>query len=293
MIKVLVGWMQDFEEFGVVFTGSGFEGGGLGQESGQPQAISEGSGPSLQGLRLRVPGSASQWWDEGRSASGCKVNVESPPWRKSEWVLKEDLPGRAYLDSAATHSSRMARNGEMRNARRVPVKLASGEKEAHLSHGTVLFKEEVEPLVSLGRVVRLLDCKVRWDSDAFVLEYPQRGVLPVMVERDVPVIAKSLALELINELEEREREEHKTLQSLEPPRLYSSRVKEEEPAESEAEPGVPQAAAPPPGQPWNRARRKRLPRRRRRRRKVPPQKKNRQIMKGTPQRSLTGARGRG
>ena len=33
----------------------------------------------------------------------------------------------------------------MRNARRVPVKLASGEKEAHLSHGTVLFKEEVEP----------------------------------------------------------------------------------------------------------------------------------------------------
>ena len=67
-----------------------------------------------------------------------------------------------------------------------------------------------------------------------------------MVERDVPVIAKSLALELINELEEREREEHKTLQSLEPPRLYSSRVKVEEPAESEAEPGVPQAAAPPP-----------------------------------------------
>ena len=53
-------------------------------------------------------------------------------------------------------------------------------------------------------------------------------------------------LELINELEEREREEHKTLQSLGPPRLYSSRVKDEEPAESEAEPGVPQDTAPPP-----------------------------------------------
>ena len=133
----------------------------------------------------------------------------------------------------------------MRNVRRVPVKLASGEKEAHLSHGTVLFKEEVEPLASVGRVVRL-DCKVRWDSDAFVLEHPQRGVLPVMVERDVPVIAKSLALELTNELEEREREENQPPQSLEPPRLYSSQVKKEEPAESEAEPGVPQDTAPPP-----------------------------------------------
>ena len=57
---------RDFDEFGVVFiTGSGFEGGGHDQESGQPQAISEDSGPSLQGLRLRVPGSASQCLDEG------------------------------------------------------------------------------------------------------------------------------------------------------------------------------------------------------------------------------------
>ena len=52
---------QDFEEFGVVFTtGSEVHGRSHDQESGQTQAISAESRPSLQGLRLRVPRSASQ-----------------------------------------------------------------------------------------------------------------------------------------------------------------------------------------------------------------------------------------
>ena len=84
---------RDFEEFGVVFTTrSKVDGRSHDQESRQTQAISAESGPSLQGLRLRVPGSASQWLDEGRFVSGCKVNVESLSWGESEWVFERKSP---------------------------------------------------------------------------------------------------------------------------------------------------------------------------------------------------------
>ena len=101
------------------------------------------------------------------------------------------------MDSAATHNARQGRAEEYRFSKSVPVSMAKGTALAYESRGTVLFEQNIAPLVSLGRVIRLLQCGVLWTEEGFSLYHPGRGELPVRIVTDVPSISKSLALELM------------------------------------------------------------------------------------------------
>lgn len=94
---------------------------------------------------------------------------------KIEVGLEEGL-----LDSGATHPLRSLRRGEdTKGYREIKVSLACGKQiPLRMSPGGAMVTqdEKAEPIVPLGRMVKVLRCKVEWDEEeGMVVCDPTRG----------------------------------------------------------------------------------------------------------------------
>ena len=116
-------------------------------------------------------------------------------------------PGDGLLDSGATHALRGRRPGEdTSECREVQVTLACGRQTTlHMTRGGTMIHSNpaTEPIVPLGRVVGKLGCRLGWDEEGLLVHHPERGRLPVEDRGGCPHIPRSLALDLIEELEEK------------------------------------------------------------------------------------------
>ena len=111
-----------------------------------------------------------------------------------------------FLDSGATHALRGKRRREdLRHLREIQVSLACGKKvPLKMTRGGTMVspEQEVEPIVPLGRLVRVLGCTLEWNQEGgMVLNHPQRGAIRTRDRGGCPHIPKDMALQLIEELE--------------------------------------------------------------------------------------------
>ena len=113
------------------------------------------------------------------------------------------------LDSGATHPMRAVRKDEPSHSyKKVEVTLASGKvEELKISPKGVMVVEgkdaqSVEPIVPTGMLVTKLRCQLHWNEEGLHVWHPKRGYLDVLVQNGCPQISRSLALKLIQELEQ-------------------------------------------------------------------------------------------
>ena len=116
----------------------------------------------------------------------------------------EDL---GLLDSGATHALRPLAPGE--NAQqyaRVRINVAGGkQQEMRMSPGKVIVgSEEVEPIVPLGLMISRLSCSLQWTEDHLVISHPTYGQIPTVIKDGCPMVTRTTALKLIEELEREE-----------------------------------------------------------------------------------------
>ena len=112
------------------------------------------------------------------------------------------------LDSGATHPMRGYLPGEkIETYPVVMATLASGKTEPmRISPTGVMVLEsakvnQVEPIVPMGAMMRLLERRVVWDKDYMKVWHPRRGDLKVKMVAGCPQISQRLALQLIEEIE--------------------------------------------------------------------------------------------
>ena len=111
------------------------------------------------------------------------------------------------IDSGATHPMRPAgKNEDVSGYEEVNVTLASGAKEKmKISPGGVMISSDpaVEPIAPMGLLVSKLDCKISWEGPYLRLLHPRMGGVQVRCEGGCPQISRTLALKLIQEIEEK------------------------------------------------------------------------------------------
>ena len=109
------------------------------------------------------------------------------------------------VDSGATHPLRPLRLGETESSyKKVSVIMANGESTAlQLTPGGVMVsnRNDIEPIIPMGHLVKKLGCDVVWKGDSIEIHHPVRGLLPVRNHHGCPQLPRALALELIDELE--------------------------------------------------------------------------------------------
>ena len=67
----------------------------------------------------------------------------------------------------------------------------------------VTDREDIEPIVPMGALTEMLDCKVQWEKGKMSVLHPCRGLLPVREVSGCPQVSKALALSLIEEMEDK------------------------------------------------------------------------------------------
>eukprot|EP00435_Cladocopium_sp_Y103_P074775 s194_g51.t1 len=111
------------------------------------------------------------------------------------------------LDSGATHALRGRRRGEsLKDMAEVKVTLACGRDAALRMNqwGTMINQhEETEPIVPLGKLVNQLGCSVGWSEEGLEVVHPEKGRLATTQRGGCPHIPREVALDIIQELEER------------------------------------------------------------------------------------------
>lgn len=137
------------------------------------------------------------------------------------------------LDSGATHCLRppLHREDTSKYAL-VRINLAGGQcADLRMSPGKVIIGQVgVEPIVPLGHLVSKLGCNLQWTQDGLVVVHPVRGQVPTMLKDGCPMIAKKLALKLIEELEEKAEGTMKSLKEEDDPMTrWIQRLVEEHP----------------------------------------------------------------
>ena len=63
-------------------------------------------------------------------------------------------------------------------------------------------RQDVEPIVPMGHLVKTLQCSVEWKEEGVRVLHPMRGEIQVRCAEGCPQISRSLALELIQEIED-------------------------------------------------------------------------------------------
>ena len=123
--------------------------------------------------------------------------------------------GHGLLDSGATHSLRGKNQGDsLGEMQEVKVNLACGrDTMLRMTRGGTMVapSPSTEPIVPLGKIVEELGCKVGWDSGGIIVTHPVRGKLEVFEKEGCPHVSQEMALELIEELEEKERRKIKAM----------------------------------------------------------------------------------
>ena len=119
------------------------------------------------------------------------------------------------LDSGATHPLRGRWPKERLVAYPdVPVTLAGGQevKMKLAPTGAIVSQDpRVEPIVPMGALMTQLGCKLCWTLEGLEVEHPSRGRLEVKMQGDCPMVPRSVALDLIHELEEKARRTFRSL----------------------------------------------------------------------------------
>ena len=106
------------------------------------------------------------------------------------------------LDGGATNPLRTAMMDELDHARVVNVTLASGETRLWMNRtGTLLSDAEVDPIVPMGCLASELRCNVTWEGSLCRVWHPDRGWLDITMIDQCPYVDRSVALDLIQELE--------------------------------------------------------------------------------------------
>ena len=110
---------------------------------------------------------------------------------------------RGLIDGGASHSLRQARPGEWEQAVPVHVKLAVGQSpDVRMNqYETLVAKEAVQPIIPLGRLTKMLKCKVKWSSSGCEIVHPTIGRLPTHLVNGCPEIPADVCLNLIGQLE--------------------------------------------------------------------------------------------
>ena len=120
--------------------------------------------------------------------------------QEEEWGL---------LDSGATHPLRpLASTDSLEKFKKVSVSLADGRTTPLLmteSGVMVSTNLQVEPIVPLGMLAGG-GCKISWKKHGMKVSHPTKGSLPISIQAGCPQIPKQLALELIQEYEDRPQE---------------------------------------------------------------------------------------
>ena len=120
--------------------------------------------------------------------------------QEEEWGL---------LDSGATHPPRpLASTDSLEKFKKVSVSLADGRTTPLLmteSGVMVSTNLQVEPIVPLGMLAGG-GCKISWKKHGMKVAHPTKGSLPISIQAGCPQIPKQLALELIQEYEDRAQE---------------------------------------------------------------------------------------
>ena len=116
---------------------------------------------------------------------------------------------RGLLDSGATHALRPIKVGEKGDdLMNVRVTLADGglvDLKMNRMGTMVIERPDVEPIVPMGALIKDLGCRVLWEGDQMKVDHPKRGDIPVSCEEGCPLISRTLALDLIQELEDLKR----------------------------------------------------------------------------------------
>ena len=118
--------------------------------------------------------------------------------------VQTDESQMGLLDSGATHALRPQLPGEsVKGYRSVTITLAGDRKvEMKMSPGGVIVgREDTEPIVPMGQLVRDLGCTVQWLDTHVVISHPTKGQLPTRLCGGCPMVERQLALDLIHELE--------------------------------------------------------------------------------------------
>ena len=131
------------------------------------------------------------------------MQVEIKVFRLNQLVQGK---GQGLIDSGATHALRPARKEEkISGYEEVYVTLASGASERmKISPGGVMISPNpaTEPIVPMGLLITKLNCKIKWEGPQLRLVHPKEGEIPVQCEGGCPQVTRSMALKLIQELEE-------------------------------------------------------------------------------------------
>ena len=77
--------------------------------------------------------------------------------------------------------------------------------------GVIIGSESTEPIIPMGLLTKTLSCQVLWTEDRLRVWHPLRGSLEVRVENGCPMITRNLALDLIEEIEEKAKKVVKSL----------------------------------------------------------------------------------
>ncbi|CAE7760495.1 GIP [Symbiodinium necroappetens] len=93
---------------------------------------------------------------------------------------------------------------ELQLATPTRVGLAQGQAHMHVNaQGTLLTDQLVQPICSLGLLVKECRYKVSWDDQRFELRGPNGERIETKLRGDCPVVSESLGLAMIKEIEDK------------------------------------------------------------------------------------------
>ena len=111
------------------------------------------------------------------------------------------------LDSGATNPLRPLKPGEETTSyRQVEVALANGGKtQLAITRGGTLVSPDldIEPIVPMGLLIGVLGCKATWQEGGITVIHPKIGKLPIKQSEGCPQVSRQLALQLIEEIEDK------------------------------------------------------------------------------------------
>ena len=172
------------------------------------------------------------------------------------------------IDSGATHPLRPSKPYEdLSQNRPVDVVLANGDKVALTMTSTgvmVTEKQDIEPILPMGMMATRLGCEMTWNGPLLQVLHPVRGLLPVRCDSGCPTIPRSMALELIQEMEDKADGISLRGMSFEGEYQWMKRLAREHPVFRDLPQEVQDSLAVPPGEwrdlPFNKRWRKRMKR---------------------------------
>ena len=175
-------------------------------QGSQDRLVEEAIG-FLRGFRLAAlqgppSGEDSDSQDSSMSSETSQAGKKDPQVTK----IKSQNPKHrtCLLDGGATHCMRTGTASELQLATPTRVGLAQGQAHMHVNaQGTLLTDQLVQPICSLGLLVKECGYKVSRDDQRFELRGPNGERIETRLRGDCPVVSEGLGLAMIKEIEDK------------------------------------------------------------------------------------------